>query len=91
MSAHAPITYIVNGQRVTVCPGKELHRVITDFDRKGRLEVLTVVTTTGVWRIFRDGSTSGGEIPSCVELLDTWVSETPTKPDISSVHPKKPV
>ncbi len=90
MSTHAPISYVIGCQQVTVFPGTGLNRVITDFDTKGQLEVLTVVTAEGAWRVFSDGSTLG-DLPHCVKTPDTWVSETPTKPDIPSVHPKKPV
>lgn len=88
MKAHHPLVYKIGNQRIRVLPGVGLNRVITDF-RLGLLDVLTVVTDTGAWRIFSDGSTYGDR-PSCVDLPDLWIAETPTKPDIPTPS-KKPV
>lgn len=84
-----PLRFVVGKRHVLFTTTHGLSRVITDFDSDGRVDVLTVVTEAGAWRLFANGTTHGDK-PDFVALsTDPWEPEAPTKPDSPSVLPPK--
>jgi hypothetical protein len=54
-----PLHFLVGKKHIVLASTKGLSRVLLDFDSKGQIAVLTVVTPEVPWRVFADGSTSG--------------------------------
>lgn len=83
------LSYIIGKHYVLILSTQHLNRVITDF-KDGEVDVLTLVTDEGPWRIFADGSTHGDKPEHVSVSCHTWTSlESPTKPDLPSSIPPK--
>ncbi len=85
-----PLSFIVGKRYVLLSTTKGLGRVIMDFDTEGQIDVLTLVTESGAWRLFANGITHGNK-PNFVTLSTaSWEPESPTKPDLPRIiTPKK--
>lgn len=77
-----PMDFVVGESRVWLRSTQGLNRIITDFDSNGAIEVLTLVTQSGVWRVFSDGTTHGTKPFSVTLSTSSWKPDTTTRPDL---------
>lgn len=83
-------SYIIGRRHVVFTTTEGISRIITDFDSDGKIDVLTVVTSKGAWRLFQNGTTQGDKPDMVAVSEDSWTPESPTRPDAPfSIPPKK--